>query len=376
MLTTLFVASLPAWGIGAFGPTGNRHDDAAARALLIRDGDSTVAAVQLDPKTSAEVCTWLIPFPGELDGPIRQLVDNSLESLLAASDPTYVSQAEDPIGCHCTEGISDTGEAADVRHFDRQLLLDAVDAEIYGPTDTAELIEAIDKSQLSLSSQATDVLWDYADKGWSVAMLRLGGGIDSDQSTPLIVYRYSGDEVVLPMALSPHNVDEEMQTVVLLVGEHRMDPVSSKGVKAKLGTPMYRSKLTRKFYNARFRVAIEEAGGHAWVLEYANTLEKLEGRVQDFNQIDPPTNVVKVFDDLQDVGVLSDAFDWDPPYITRWRSFIRQSRLTDETFERASSDKSYEISLDEDDFRYVRSGALVPLLAIGLWFRRRRPDEA
>ena len=178
------------------------------------------------------------------------------------------------------------------------------------------------------------------------------------------------------MALSPHNVDEEMQAVVVLVGDHRMDPASSKGVKAELGTPMYESRRTRKFYNARFRVAIEDAGGHAWVLEYANTLEKLKGRVLDFNQLEPPTDVDKVFDELQDIEVLSDDFGWEQPYITRWRSFIDASYLADETFERASSDTTYEISLDEEDFRYVRSGTLAPLLVLGLWFRRRRSKES
>jgi hypothetical protein len=374
MLAPLFLvlASLPAWAIGAFGPTKNVFEQTAARSLLIRDGASTLAAIQLDPKSDSDVCTWIVPIPGELEGPIHQLDDESFESLLAATDPTYLAGAESPLfGCGCTEGISDTGEASAVQQFDKQMVVQALETHVYVGSEMTELLADIEASGMSLSADRERTLRDYGDMDWTVALVRMNVSGNWNQASPLLVYRYSGDEVVVPMALSSHNVEDEMQVVTLLVSNHRMDPVTTKGVKPKLGTPMYASASTRRFYNARFHVAIQEAGGHAWVLEYANTFGRLDRRVEEFKQIAPPTDVFAVFRELAEINMLGPTFADEEMFITRWRSFIDVDHLADESFAPASVDATYEISLDESDFRFVRGGLFLPFLAMGWWMRRR-----
>jgi hypothetical protein len=372
MLITILLATLPTWAIGAFGPVSGPDGETAARALLIRDGDSTVAALQIDPRSSEAACTWIIPIPGRLESPMHQLDDGSLESLIEATDPVYIEGAEDIIGCDCTAGVSDTGTVSEIRNFDRQLVVDAIQAEVYGPAETEALLADIEKSGMDLSSESEAVIRGYADLDWSVALVRLGDGVGWSEASPLLVYRYSGDEVVVPMALSPHNTDDEMQTAVIIADTGRMNPTTSKSTKPRLGTPMYPSRMTREFYNARVRIAIDDAGGHAWVLEYANTLTQLEARVREFRQLLPPRNVDKVFTELQDAGMLSDDFGFDPIFITRWRTFASANRMVDERFGLADKDTTYEVFLDEDDFAYVSSATvLAPFFLMG-WFRRRR----
>ncbi len=373
MLTTLLLASLPVWAIGSFGPSDDNDEDFAARALLIQDGDGTVAAVQIDPKSQDAVTSWLLPIPGTVDGNIEALKDNTLERLLKASDPLIVKGSDEALGCGCTSSLGDTGEMTEVRVFDKDKTIDNLTIDVYGPGEMDTLITAATTAGLSIGSDEESAIASYANDNWSVALVQLGSGIKWDKASPVLAYRYDTNEVALPMALSKTNIQEEVQTLVMIAAQHRMNPADSKGVQPRLGTPAFRTELMRKFYNARVRIAIEEAGGHAWVLEYANTLEQLQLRVDDNSILDFTGPVDEVFDDLQGEGILSEDFGREQIFLTRWRSFVKPGKATDESFAEDSGDETYEIYLGRDDFKHVRKGTFFfPLLAMGWWTRRRR----
>jgi len=357
--------------------------------MLLRDGESTVAAVQLDAH-GEKVSTWVVPIPGELQGspPMPKEIDNiyqidagSFETILAASDPTYLSNAENKLACGCNEGMSDTGEASAVRFFDPSVAFDRDVSQFFGPDQTVEALTAIEAGGVDVNDAVQNAVSDYAAKGWSLLVVNTPQTMTSDQSFPLLAYRYAGTDVVVPLALSAESGGDEMQVVVVLVDKGRMDPSTSEGVEPKLGQPMYRSEFTRQFYNARVRLAIEQAGGHAWVLEYANTLDALQVRFNESGgmseesseeQLLSYSNVDEIFDALKSKSVTSPSFSTRGLFVTRWRTFVASENMQDEEFSRSENDETYEVTLGEDDFRDVSSALFItPLLVMGWAYRRR-----
>jgi hypothetical protein len=385
MLTALLLTSLPAMAIGTFGPASSDASDFAARAMLIQDGESTVAAVQIDPEAADGVTHWIIPVPGEVEeveSKPMKFGDDEFESFLAASDPMYLMPIGLLPGCGggCVEGVGDTGELAEVRIFDADIKGSGLDIRIFLANEMDKLIGDPAVAEFQLSEEQKGMITGYGSEGWQALLVTLGNGVSWDKSTPLIVYRYSGSLMALPMALSTIVVDTELQVLVTVVANQRMNPAESAGVEPRLGLPAYRPEMTRKFYNARVRVAIEEAGGHAWVLEYANTLEALNQRHRELENLDTedmvyagiPENPSAIFDAFKQEGLLSENFGKDA-FVTRWRTYIDADELKDEPFIQSPNDETYEVFIDAHGSRPPSQGALwFPLVAMGWLMRRRR----
>ena len=384
MLTTLLLGSMPALAIGIFGPSDSDLSDFAARALMIQDGDSIVVAVQIDPEAAEGVTHWIVPVPGKIEGEPKKLGDDEFESFLAASDPMYFMPLTDYPGCSagCVSGVADTGELAEVRVFDTDAKANGSSIIIRESADMHVLIGESQDLDIPLGEEGFGMLSNYGAEGWSALLIDLNNGVSWDKSTPLIAYRYNDPQrrMVLPMALTAGIVETELQTLVTVVADGRMDPAETPGVEPRLGLPAYRPEMTRKFYNARLRVAIEEAGGHAWVVEYANTLEALKGRRAQMESVDTedliyaglPEDPSEIFDLLKEKGLLGENFGKDA-FVTRWRTYIGADDLRDEPFKVSTSNETYEVFIDAHRSRAPSKGAMAfPLLAMGWLLRRRR----
>ena len=386
MLTALLFVGLPAQAIGTYGPGGNERTDFAARAVMIQDQDSIVAAVQIDPEAAQLVTHWIIPVPGVIEIEPQKITDEELEDFLAASDPMYLaSGGASSMDCStgCVESVADTGELSKVRLFDPDIAASGSTIRIFRPSEMSSLIAAAQQFDIALGDEGMGIITNYGAMGWSVVMIDLANGVSWDKAAPLLVYRYSGTEMVVPMALSRNVARTELQTLVTVVAPDRMEPAKTRGVEPKLGIPAYRPQMTRKFYNARVRVAIEEAGGRAWVLEYANTLEALAGRHRSLESNEEednenviasswPENPMGLVDSLASEGYLSMDYGQDA-FVTRWRTYAAVADLEDEPFRKAKSNEVYDVYIDSHRDRVPQQGGFVlPFLAMGWLMRRRR----
>jgi hypothetical protein len=313
---------------------------------------------------------------------VQQLHAGSFEAILAASDPIYVTNAEHSLACGgCKEAVSDTGESSAVRFFDSAKEFDSDGSRVFGPHEVEAVLVAMQDSGLDVEESSESTIRDYAARGWSVLLVRSSTPLSFDESFPLLTYRYSGTDVVVPMALSADNGGVEMQIVAVLVDKGRMEPLSSDGVQPELGQPLYRSEFTRQFYNARVRFAIQQAGGHAWVLEYANTLPVLAERFNessliwqralDEETVDDDASVEDIFNRVTALGLTSPNFRSSSLFVTRWRTFVTPENMQDEEFGRSESDDTFEVTLGKGDFEAVsRMMIFGPLLVVGWAFRR------
>ena len=353
------------------------------RAVLVREGEGSVVAVQAQVRGTGPQVAWVVPVPGGHVGEPRGLGDGHLEALLAATDPYYATSAGCGSGSGCSAniggddtGLGDTGATGllPVRSFGSRYQPGQVG--LFGAAELAALLGELAFEGFVVDAQVQQTLESYAAQGWSFAVLRLQQTEDESDATPLFAIRSQSAELVLPMAVSQASAAEDsLQVTVLVIGEERIEPTQLPATTIRLGAPLYQPRFTPEFYNARVDVAIEEAGGQAWVLEYAGPMNVLQSRLEDLE----PGNegdTSKLLERMAKKELLADG-TLDGRWITRWRTYLDGDELLDEIFVETAG-PAYEVSIRSDEYLSGEEGALwpvallFPLAALGWGAGRRR----
>jgi hypothetical protein len=337
------------------------------RAVLVRDGEGSVLAVQAQLRGRGPRVAWIVPVPSGHVGQPRGLGDGNLEALLDATDPYYATTTAG-CGSGCSENISsdsgfgDTGVGGslDVRTFGDRYQRGQVG--IFPAEQLATLVDELSFEGFVVEEKVLQALTAQAAQGWSFAVLRLQQTESDSDATPLFAIRSAGTELVLPMAVSQVNAAATpIQVTVLAMGSERIEPSQLPATTVRLGAPLYEPRFTPTFYNSRVDVAIEEAGGKAWVLEYAGPMSNLQARLEE---LDPLTSgdTSKLLKRMGVKELLSDD-GLNSRWVTRWRTFLDGDELVDETFVEAAG-PAYEVTISSDEYLGSSEGSLWPALLL------------
>lgn len=400
-MTLLFAwLSAPALAAGAFlspAAGGLFADDEAGlrdlrqvRALVVQDSDAHVMLIQGSAEALAGGMAWLVPLPVAPDRPPLQAPTEGIEQLLLATDPMGPALPGcGACGGGCAEGSSaatfDSGELVDVRSFGG--VVAAGNRAWFGADQAEAMLAELEYNGLAVEPGVEAAVLAYAAQGWGTLVVQLQVEVEAEaQATPVVALRVPSGAPTLPMLLSARSVTDELQAVVLTVGPGPFAPTEVAHTLPRLGKPLYGVGWTPVFYEARVRVAIEEAGGGAWVLEYSGAGPDLAERYDKLAdapalQLDlsadtgggSDTALFGLFDQLIEAELLSADFDARAAHYTRWRTFLRPEHLRDQAFAPDSSVPPFEVTLTSSAYDAKLELLLWPaLVGLGALQRRRR----
>jgi hypothetical protein len=360
---------------------------AQTRVLFVEDGEDTVVAFQASAELVEGGVAWLIPLPGNPTS-VPVAFDQVLyERLLTATDPLMpvagVCGCGPAPGCDGLRSLdSGAGALGEISTFGENVRSGS--RAWFGPEGAVAALDELTYNGLVVEPELRDAVAGYAQEGWGLLVIRLSepDGVDAN-ATPFVAVRIAGNAAVAPMLLSARGSAPVMQTVVLHFASQKTSPEDAKTTQVLLGLPLYAPRYTALFYEARIQQAVEEAGGNAWVLEYAGGAVDLQERYQSIagegerelsltEGTFDPVSVDELFTQLTDAGVLSAQPDMEQLQVTRWRSFFEKGSTTDQWFvpDPQVPDLEIVISAENDGPRWEFFG-LPLVLGLGAWARRR-----
>lgn len=354
------------------GPTES-EPIAQVRALLAEQADGHVTTVVQAAVDRGNIgSAWLIPITGELVMEPVTAHPALLDELLRATDPYY----EDTLSnctSGCTSAVGETGVLAEVRYFDEGKA--SASWSHFGPDNTDDALALLDRNGFAVDNSLAADLTEHASAGGSLVVVWFNGD-QPYSASPAVAVRARSTSRMLPQAITGYNAESEVQTVVLTVGEAPASPTGAVTTTPILGQPLYQPDETPGFYQARVRVAIDQAGGDAWVLEYNNTLSSLKARrrllqddlLWDKDEGHPWGGLWA----LKQVGILDD-FDESAVWVTRWRTIQSPDQLRDQVFE-TDDLGAYEVYVEASEYANLNWLFAVPIGLLGWAARRRRSD--
>jgi hypothetical protein len=262
--------------------------DQTGETILFSLFEGTVEAhIQIGYTGDPERFAWLIPVMNvpELSAGSQFLFSNLLNSTVPTFNLGFQPSPNGcgvPIGIGCggAVGSSDlAGEAADSgggqEEFDSDGDVDVLDRGFAGAfeyavlsgTNVDEITSWLDANGYAQDDDAPPILEEYLDDGFLFVAVKLRSGAGVDEIHPLVV-TYEGDEPCVPIRLTRIAAAEDMPIRAFFLGEDRVVPTNFSHVVmndvAYDWVPNPGSD-----YNDAISRAVDEAGGHAFVTEYA-----------------------------------------------------------------------------------------------------------
>ncbi|NVB37991.1 DUF2330 domain-containing protein [Pseudenhygromyxa sp. WMMC2535] len=292
-LTTLAAAS-EAQACGGFfcdaGPTVMTVDQTGETiAFWIDESGSepyTEAHIQIQYEGDAEQFAWVVPVTGvpEILVGSQTLIDN----LLAATVPTFTLQSSSTGDCFGDSGLCG-GFALNDASFAADEVGDTgewgIDTDTSGPEildrgfagafeyvtltgdDIDEVVTWLDDNGYLQDEEAPPILAEYLDEDFVFLAIKLRNGADIDEIHPLVV-RYPGTEPCIPIRLTRIAAVEDMAIRGLFLGQTRVASSNWPQVELEWAQLDWLGD-TAASYDELMSLAIDAAGGRAFVTEYA-----------------------------------------------------------------------------------------------------------
>ncbi len=278
---------------GAFGPNVMPVDQSGETILFWIDESGpevhTEAHIQIQYEGDAENFAWIIPVqqvPEVLVGN-QALFDN----LLAATVPTYTitsvfepcandgvgfclfaagadSVAADDAGTFSSAGDEAGEEGGGVEILDRGFA-GAFEYVTLTGSSVQEVVDWLEMAGYAQDDDAPPILQEYLDDGFKFVAVKLRGGTEVDEIHPLAI-RYPGREPCIPIKLTRIAAVDDMAIRAFFLGEARVAPQNWPHVEINpLALDWVNNPATN--YLSVVSLAIDEAGGRAFLTEYAGT---------------------------------------------------------------------------------------------------------
>ena len=282
----------------------------------------TEAHIQIQYEGDAERFAWIIPVmaaPEVLVGS-QALFDN----LLTATQPVFQTQSTTVGDCFGGMGFGcamarEDSAGGDLNGF-TTFADDGGDSDTDGPDildrgfagafeyvtltgDTvAEVVDWLDMAGYAQDDDAPPILQEYLDEGFVFVAVKLRSGVGVDEIHPLAI-RYPGTEPCIPIRLTRIAAVEDMAIRAMFLGEDRVASSNWPHVILNHLALDYVNNPAASYAEA-VSLAIDEAGGRAFVTEYAGT----DVIVSTSDLRDPRWNPA-AFAEIAAVGVVEELSD-------------------------------------------------------------------
>lgn len=237
----------------------------------------TEAHIQIQYEGAAERFAWIIPVMSapEVFVGSQALFDNVLQ----ATRPTFVTQSRSVGDCGfggfgCASDLASLGGRGDegnegdgnIEILDRGFA-GAFEYVTLTGDSVEQIVEWLDVAGYAQDPEAPPILEEYLQEGFVFVAVKLRSGAEVEEIHPLAI-RYAGVEACIPIRLTRIAAIEDMAIRALFLGSSRVAPQNWPHVELNHARIDYPGDPARS-YAEIVSLAIDEAGGRAWVTEYA-----------------------------------------------------------------------------------------------------------
>lgn len=274
------------------GGNGMPVDQTGETIVFAQGGGFVEAHVQINyDGGDASQFSWIVPVPQvpEIQVGSLQLINN----LRAATVPTYSTSAGDN---ECNEsGISSgggfisnpDGGGASIDPEPEVLEISTAGAFDYailqGGTSTT-IMQWLEDNGYAPNPLAPDLLDAYIDEGSVFVAFQLNHLAGIEDLHPVVI-RYEGSEPCIPLRLTAVAAREDMDIRAIFLGEDRVLPTNYRHVRLNAVRLNWLGLASN--YADVVSMALDEAGGRAFVTEYAGDSDVVATDTLDTNTLNP-----------------------------------------------------------------------------------------
>ena len=287
---SLTAAPTPAWACGGTFCSNSPITQNAERVLFIRRGEGdTTAVVQIQAQGNDPDFAWVVPLES-MPRDIHEEPTSTFMGLDQSTAPTYLFFNRAPLssgsggggfGCGASEA-SLTGAAAPESDNAVRVWASGETGnyryDVVSSEDPAALRRWLDDNRYRTPVEAEPIIAEYVRerKLFLAVRLRSVQGVPSFLVTPL-AFTYAGRAPCVPIRLTRIATVPSLPVLTYVVSDRRAIPMNFSQTTvadadvARLGPTRFNTQA----YDQLVTNAVNEAGGRAWVTEFAGDLPEL-----------------------------------------------------------------------------------------------------
>jgi hypothetical protein len=265
------------------------------------------AHVQIAYTGPADRFSWVVPVDTKPELDVGS--DAVFTRLLQATEPRFGVEWKEEGKCRTipqppgnNEGVSDgrppqagggTGSAADPSSkpgvdVSFQGAVGPYDAAVIKSTSTTDskpLLDWLAENKYFVSAEGSKLIADYVREDKFFVAIRLMNGAGVSQIQPLVM-RFLGPGPCIPLRLTAIAALADLQINLWVLGEHRVVPDNFYEVQLNEAAISWLPGMGGRSYDELIKKAANEAGGNAFVTDYAGPANILKGQLFSPGNVD------------------------------------------------------------------------------------------
>jgi hypothetical protein len=257
-----------------------------AERLVFEVGESTVTAVvEITYTGSPDDFSWILPLDGELVGQLELVPPGVLTLLELATIPQIIppnTKCSQPAGPGVSESASilraqDGGGDVDVTELDRVGPFKPI---LVTSEDPAALITWLNENGYTVTSAMEPFVEDYVSRDFSFLAMTLAPGAGTQDIAPVQI-TYTGTEPMIPLMLTSVATSPETGVLAFIAANTRYEATNYENLEVDIEDLKADPLNGQNNYYPLVSWMIDDAGGRAFVTEFAGTSAEVLTNVQN-----------------------------------------------------------------------------------------------
>jgi hypothetical protein len=257
---------------GTFCDGGNPMpvDQTGEDILFIQDGDQIEVHIRIQYVGEAERFAWMVPLASVPEVSIGS--EPLFIEVARATIPTWTTsltyENPDDIPTPTTGmGFVPNGDTGDEPEVVLEEVVGAFEVVVLAGGTAAEVLDFFTQNDYLFEPEAEPIIQQYLDEGFLITGIKLTGGADVEAIHP-IVFRSTNDEPCVPIRLTAVAAEEDLGIRAYFLSQDRWAPTNYDHVVPNAIGYDWDSASYASYVGMVTR-AVDEAGGHAFVTDYA-----------------------------------------------------------------------------------------------------------
>ncbi len=303
-------AAAPALACGGFFCGGTPIDQTGEDILFAVDGRNIEAHVRIAYSGEAESFSWVVPVPGVPE--LEVGTDELFTQLGASTAPSWNLEVGD---AKCDWPYVYGGWGKDEADADgggpnpgnsgppsvevlAEISVGAYEAVVLSAQNAQALLDWLNCNEYRIASSALPRVQAYIDGNMNFLGLKLRDGAGTGELTP-IVMRYVAPQPVIPLVLTAVAVQPNLRIRAYFLGDNRAVPTNYDHVWLNdsrvdwMNGNWWAGPWAPQSYEALITAAVDEAGGKAFVTDYAGSSSLMANRI--FREGGYDTDLLRTF---------------------------------------------------------------------------------